>query len=642
MDPLAELINQIRSGNVILWAGSGFSRYAGYPDGKKLAEIIKGNAQEPDSEYFEDKQQLIDVAQEFTEFYGSERLIEILKSVFNEEPTSLQYHQLLAQIPQITHIITTNYDMLFEKAYGDKICSVVKDPDIPKSKVQDKVVIYKIHGSLQSPDTIIITKDDYRDFYANLESLVWTKVKTLISEYTILFLGYAFDDIDIQYLFDNVFKKLGDAPKEIFWISPNLPQHKLEHYSKEYPIRYINSTAEEAIPKIKEEVDKSLIVDAERGYVCPITVSKVLEDRGFIAEFRTGSKGTHITSVGVKDPDSLNTGIGIKLSLKPLSREHREIGKLYDLLSGRNFDEVQIASENYSILFKASAGGIDVPVPNGTEDAHLTITRQPVRKFTSSIALKRSEKCITNIKTEVFASKHTVQVVLFHPGFKMTLIPTEETENIWQMEISFEKPESVLIGKEIFGFFEDWTKDDEMLISSDLADIYISIPFPRESISKDVIEYIKLNSYIYLSLFKIQQFYGIRFDLKGAEPISKNDLDVMGEILTAIDDKGKKLDAISAKIQVDRYDAFRQRINPVMGPLSITNRRVLRCKLLNHDFELGHGVIEGQNMYISNEDEIQSQLENGESEIKVTFKSKTGDLYLRYCKDEGTRSPLPE
>jgi len=62
---------------------------------RSLAEIIKDNAQEPDSEYFKDKQQLIDVTQEFTELYGSERLIEILESVFNEEPTSLQYHQLL-------------------------------------------------------------------------------------------------------------------------------------------------------------------------------------------------------------------------------------------------------------------------------------------------------------------------------------------------------------------------------------------------------------------------------------------------------------------------------------------------------------------------------------------------------------------
>ncbi len=84
--------------------------------------------------------------------------------------------------------------------------------------------------------TIVIPRDDYRDFYDNQDSLIWTKIKTLISENTILFLGYAFDDLHVQYLFDSVFKKLGYAPKEIIWISPGLPQHKLAHYSKDYPI----------------------------------------------------------------------------------------------------------------------------------------------------------------------------------------------------------------------------------------------------------------------------------------------------------------------------------------------------------------------------------------------------------------------
>lgn len=325
MCPLDELINQIRAGNVVLWAGSGFPKYTEYPDGKQLAEIIKENVQYSDRKYFEDKQQLIDVAQEFSEFYESECLIEILKNAFNEEPTSLQYHQMIAQIPQITHIVTTNYDDLFERAYGDKICPIVKDQDIPKSIIRDKVVVYKIHGSLESPDTIVITQDDYQNFYGNLDSLIWTKIKTLIAENTILFLGYAFEDLHVRYLFESVFKKLGSAPKEIFWISPGLPRHKLAHYSKDYPIRYIDATAEEAIPKIKGAIDRSLAFDAERGSVSPITVSRAFEDRGFDAEFRIGTKGIHLTSVGAKEQGNQNARINLRLSLESLSGKKRRL-----------------------------------------------------------------------------------------------------------------------------------------------------------------------------------------------------------------------------------------------------------------------------------------------------------------------------
>jgi hypothetical protein len=641
MDPLAELINQIRTGNVVLWAGSGFSKYTGYPDGKQLAEIIKKNVQDTDREYFEDEQQLTDVAQEFTEIYGSEHLIRILKSVFNEEPTSLQYHQMIAQIPQITHIVTTNYDLLFERAYGDKICSIVKDQDILKPVIRDKVVVYKIHGSLEFPDTIVITQDDYRDFYDNQDSLIWTKIKSLISEYTILFLGYAFEDLYVQYIFGSVFKKLGNAPKEIFWISPGLPQHKLAHYSKDYPIRYIDATAEEVVPKIKEAVRKNLIIDLGKGYIHPAIVSQVLEDEGFIAEFRTGPEGTHIRSIGAKDPENRDVKIEGKLSLESRHGGDKEIQKLYDLISGRRLDEIQIASEGCSIVLKASAGGIDIPIPDGTKDAHLTITRQPVREFTSSIMLKWSEKCIWNVKAEVHASRYAVQVVLSHPGFKMTLEQSGVTKKNGRIRITFEEPEDILLRKEVFGFFDDWIKGDEMLISSDLKDILISIPFSRVNLSEDMIGYIKLNSYIYSTLFKIQRNYGILFDVKDIEALTDLDLETIQEILTAIENKRRKIDSITGKVQTSKYDTFHQRIPP-NSTIRVTTLEILRCKLLNHDLELGYGVIEGQNMYISNEDEIRAQLENGEGKIKVTFKSKTGDLYLRYCKDEGTAPSLPE
>jgi len=624
-----------------LWAGSGFSKYTGHPDGKQLAEIIKENVQDSDRKYFEDKQQLIDVAQEFSEFYGSERLIEILKNTFNEEPTSLQYHQMIVQIPQITHIVTTNYDHLFERAYGEKICPIVKDQDIPKSITRDKVVVYKIHGSLESPDTIVITRDDYRKFYANQDSLIWTKIKTLIAENTVLFLGYAFEDLHIQHLFANVFKKLGNAPKEIFWISPGLPQHKLAHYSRDYPIRYIDATAEEAVSRIKEAVHKNLIIDAGKGYTHPATVSQILEDKGFIADFRTGSGGTYVKSIGAKDPENQDMKIEVELSLKHHCGDDNEIQDLCDLISGRRLDEVQITSERFNIVLKASAGGIDIPISNDIKDGHLTITRQPVREFISSIALKRSDKCIWNVKAEVHASRYVVRVVLSHPGFKMTLEVPMGPKRSGQLRITFEEPEDILVRKEIFSFFDDWIKDDEMLISSGFGDIPISIPYSRVELPEDMVGYIKLNSYVYSTITKIQRYYGILFDVRDIEALTDRDLGTMQEILTAIEEKRIAIDSVTGTVQTDKYDTFRQRI-PQNTTVRITTLEILRYKFLNHDLELGYGVIEGQNMYISNEDEVQSQLESGKNEIKVTFKSKTGDLYLRYSRDGDIAPPLPE
>ena len=41
MNYLDEVIYKIRKAEVVLWAGSGFSLYAGYPNGGKLVEVIK-------------------------------------------------------------------------------------------------------------------------------------------------------------------------------------------------------------------------------------------------------------------------------------------------------------------------------------------------------------------------------------------------------------------------------------------------------------------------------------------------------------------------------------------------------------------------------------------------------------------------
>ena len=83
-------------------------------------------------------------------------LIEILKKEFQKEPTSIETHEILAKIPQIKTIITTNYDDLFEST--NKKLQVIRRSSDYSTTVSKNQNLFKIHGDLTDTKNIILTK----------------------------------------------------------------------------------------------------------------------------------------------------------------------------------------------------------------------------------------------------------------------------------------------------------------------------------------------------------------------------------------------------------------------------------------------------------------------------------------------------
>lgn len=112
-------------------------------------------------------------------------------------------------------IVTTNYDTLIED-------SIRKGKQNPKLYIgnagffDDSSMgwseIYKIHGSVTDPSSIVITKDDYKRYDQN-SILVTAKIMSSMVDSPILFLGYSMSD-------RNVVKMLND-------FSTQLPQEGL-------------------------------------------------------------------------------------------------------------------------------------------------------------------------------------------------------------------------------------------------------------------------------------------------------------------------------------------------------------------------------------------------------------------------------
>ena len=385
---LDKLIQAIRNGEVVLWVGSGFSKGSGYPSGNELSEIIKGELTSQEQEILGKKFNLDDVAEEFCLLRSRDELIKILQDIFKKEPFDLKNPEMVANIPQIKYLITTNYDHLFEKVYENDIYKVVNDSDIPGIPNFGKVILYKIHGDIDDPDSIVITKRDYLSFYQEgKDKLVWAQIRSLLARYSVLLVGYSFEDSDIQYIFEDVIGKLGDHHKDIYLVSPNFPSHKLSDLSRRYSIQYINSSAEKTMPKLARVIRKYLKEDFEGGIVSPETFDKILKKSDVTFKIEMVDGRPQLVSMG-----SQGNGFPVvkgKLNIKHQA-DSRALESFYDLIQGKRFGTVKLSAQQVEVrCADLSVVGIGLIDPD-YHISELEISSRPLKTGDGELILRSS------------------------------------------------------------------------------------------------------------------------------------------------------------------------------------------------------------------------------------------------------------
>lgn len=115
-------------------------------------------------------------------------------------------------IRSISGIITTNYDFFLESIF-DGFQTFTGQDELIFANLAESGEIYKIHGSAQKPESIVITAEDYQRF-EKMASYLIAKILTIFLEYPIIFLGYSLQDRNIR----NILRTISEC----------LPQSKLE------------------------------------------------------------------------------------------------------------------------------------------------------------------------------------------------------------------------------------------------------------------------------------------------------------------------------------------------------------------------------------------------------------------------------
>ncbi|MEN2327547.1 SIR2 family protein [Lacticaseibacillus paracasei] len=168
--------------------------------------------------------------------------LELKKNVNTNE--LMLFREMLAKAKMI---ITTNYDSFIEQSY-EKVAEQQPEVFVGQQGLFDEgsgwAEIYKIHGSVKDPNSIIINREDYSSF-DDKSILVTAKILSSMINYPIIFFGYSLTDLNIRKLLRN--------------FSTQLPHEDIRKTANRIFVVQYEENAEEAT----EEIVKDSFLDLD-------------------------------------------------------------------------------------------------------------------------------------------------------------------------------------------------------------------------------------------------------------------------------------------------------------------------------------------------------------------------------------------
>lgn len=208
---ISEYVASISNGSAAVFAGAGLS----IPSGElSWAELLRNDAKSIGI-VIDREDDYISVAQYIYNESGTRNTItKLIKNHVDKKGSINENHQVLASLP-ITKYWTTNYDTYIERALENqgKRVDVKRSPDDLASEIEDAdSTIYKMHGDIGQPNAVVLLKDDY-EIYDKKNELFVKKLQGDLLTNTFLFIGFSFDDPNLENILSKVRIMLEGNPR---------------------------------------------------------------------------------------------------------------------------------------------------------------------------------------------------------------------------------------------------------------------------------------------------------------------------------------------------------------------------------------------------------------------------------------------
>lgn len=202
----------LHEGYAAVFAGAGISIDAGFIDWKTLVKpFAKRVGLDIDKE--------TDLTKVTQYYQNSERsrgsINQEIINAFSKHDEVTDTVEILTRLPIPTYW-TTNYDKVLEKGLernNRKADIKINETNLANNIYDRDAVIYKMHGDVMSPETAVLTKDDY-ELYNETHSLFTIALKGDLISKTFLFVGLSFEDPNLDEILSRIKVLLGNNTRE--------------------------------------------------------------------------------------------------------------------------------------------------------------------------------------------------------------------------------------------------------------------------------------------------------------------------------------------------------------------------------------------------------------------------------------------
>lgn len=196
-----QLLDAAAKDEVVFFVGAGvsFNPPSNLPSYEQLATKLAEEADEPLPHNGEQLDRFIGMLPD--NFNAHKRTKDLMRGDDIHCNSTHEAIVRLASSVKTSRIVTTNYDLLLEQAAQKQNCDLGRSyygPAVPIGS--DFSGLLHLHGSVNSPDNEIVLND--RDFAQAYLSEGWAArfLLKLFETYTVVFIGYSFNDVIMRYL----------------------------------------------------------------------------------------------------------------------------------------------------------------------------------------------------------------------------------------------------------------------------------------------------------------------------------------------------------------------------------------------------------------------------------------------------------
>lgn len=255
-----------------VFIGAGVSAGAGYPNWKDLLKEIGEELGVNSS----DIQDLAALAQwKITASGDAQEVRKVIKAAIADPKPIPETLEIVARMP-LRHIWTTNYDRLIERAHeaiGRPYDPISASAGLTLASAPGAVRIYKMHGSIERLEDIVISTDDYELFRSKRGGFL-PLLQAHLTSFSMLFIGLSFSDPNLRHVLSMIRESFTDAPPSHFALvrtpqledfdnddqfQARLTQHK--HWAKDlkrYGLLVVEFDHYKEIPVLLREVEQRI------------------------------------------------------------------------------------------------------------------------------------------------------------------------------------------------------------------------------------------------------------------------------------------------------------------------------------------------------------------------------------------------